>query len=224
MLQKIRQSITAKRSVLIRAATAAGREGDLERKADAEMRLRCLLKLHSTLQAEIAPTERPKLFVSFSVRDASGYYERAARRAAEIGFDVHDGFKRRADANVLTAVRHAIGESAVFLAIMTPELRIKPRRGKSEPDPEYFAPSVWVVEEKGMALGLGKPFRLLVHRSVHPDFWLRTTPGNLHHVFDERSFDAELDDALGALKGRHEELQLASVGVSFPEQERLGGD
>jgi hypothetical protein len=123
------------------------------------------------------------------------------------------------DANVLAAVRNAIAESAAFLAIMTPELRINQRRERGATDARYFAPSVWVVEEKGMALALGKPFRLLVHRSVHEDFWLRTTPGHLHHVFEEATFERELNDALGALRDRYEELRLASVGIPLPDSE-----
>ena len=208
MLTQIRKAIGLKRTKLIQQILKARAEGALELKADAEMRLRFLISLQDRLQNESLPIDRPTLFISYSrtSRDGSGnYYARAEAAARSIGFEVHNGFRRTLDVNVLRAVRSAIAEASTFLAVMTPEIRIAG-------DPETYAPSVWVVEEKGMALGLNKPFRMLVHHSVHRDFWMRTTPGSLHHVFDQDSFDEHLENALQALHRRHHELQLASVG------------
>lgn len=179
------------------------------------MRLRFLISLQNRLQNEAQPSDPPTLFISYSrsSRDtASHYYARAESAAKSLGFEVHSGFRRTLDTNVLRAVRSAISDASTFLAIMTPEIRIAG-------EPETYAPSVWVVEEKGMALGLNKPFRMLVHRSVHQDFWMRTTPGSLHHVFDHESFDRDLENALEALLRRHHELQLASVAPLLLESE-----
>lgn len=68
-----------------------------------------------------------------------------------------------------------------------------------------------------MALALAKPFRMLVHERVHDDFWRRTTPGDLHHKFNDQTFETCLEDALGALVLRHEAKMLATVAVLSPE-------
>jgi hypothetical protein len=198
------------------------------------MRLRFLQSLLNEIEAIPALTAKPKLFISFSKSTGDKYFQVAAQHATSFGFDVLDGFRRTGDVNVLGAVRNSIAEASAFLVIMTPELRISPTKARSphgkrsippvrrpshQPANSY-APSVWVVEEKGMALGLGKPFRMLVDKSVHQDYWLRTTPGHLHHVFDAATFEVHLDNALAALQRRYEEVLLAAVGVptSGPEQ------
>jgi hypothetical protein len=214
----LRRAITTKRAHLVRDAAAAARDGNFARKSDLQMRIRFLLGLQERLQNDARVAERPKLFISFSTKSGAGYYKKASQHASAYGFDVHDGFKRTDDTNVLKAVRNSISEAAAFLAIMTPELKIQGKRQGGK-DPVRFAPSVWIVEEKGMALALNKPFRMLVHRSVHEDFWMRTTPGSLHHVFEERTFEEKLTEAMTALQRRHEELQLASIGLPMPDRD-----
>jgi hypothetical protein len=182
------------------------------------MRLAFLESLRERVSVESNLVDPPRLFISYSKRSGEMYFQQACERASALGFEVLDGFKPTEAVNVLKAVRGAILQSSLFLAILTPELRIDDRR--SEERSGSFAPSVWVVEEKGMALGFGKPFRMLVHRHVHEDFWLRTTPEHLHHIFDDdRSFGLRLDEALGALAIRHEERQLASVGLGLLEEQ-----
>jgi hypothetical protein len=58
---------------------------------------------------------------------------------------------------------------------------------------------------------------LLVHESVHSDFWQKTTPANLHHKFNEQEFDLRVQEALDGLKRRYDELQLISLGLIVAE-------
>jgi hypothetical protein len=48
---------------------------------------------------------------------------------------------------------------------------------------------VWVVEEKGMALARGMTCCFLIEKGVHPAFWQKTTPENLHHLFTPADFE-----------------------------------
>jgi hypothetical protein len=170
------------------------------------MRIRYLLSLKKRVDSASALQSPPRLFVSFSKQHGSVYYEKVKKHAAALDLEINDGFQRTDDPNVLTAVRAAITESTLFLAILTPELAIGGGRKTT------YAPSVWVMEEKGMALALKKPVRLLVHENVHRDFWLRTTPSSLHHVFKKSDFDVHCRSALQALRKRYDEIQLAQVG------------
>jgi hypothetical protein len=197
---------------LIRERNIAKQSGDLEQKADAEMRLSFLRSLRSRIKEETIFSDRPRLFVSYSKINGSTFYARTESRAKEMGFEVLNGFIKTEDTNVLRAIRTAVFECNVFLAILTPELAI----GDAGSAP-WFAPSVWVVEEKGMALGLGKPFHMLVHERVHKDFWHRTTPHQRHDVFSESDFDGHLENALIALNSRYEEQQMASAGITSTE-------
>src|SRR5688572_14278630 len=108
MLPLIRRTIERKRYLLIKQATDARQRGHLGDKADAEMRLRFLSSIQERLHAESALADRPKLFISFSTQHGQRYYEKVAAKATSHGFDVHDGFKRPREANVLRAVHKAI--------------------------------------------------------------------------------------------------------------------
>jgi hypothetical protein len=187
------------------------RESDVDprRKADLEMRINYLTRLRQRYDEPLSHFVDQVVFISYSRRTGLKEYE-IAREIAEqqFGFEVITGFDAREDENVLRVVREGIARAAVFLSIMTPEFEI----GRSaEGGGHVWAPGVWLVEEKGMALALDKPARLLVHQDVHPDYWRATTPEKLHTSFHSAQFTPKVTEALRALMARYEELIIGRL-------------
>jgi hypothetical protein len=193
-----------RRNELIQKAVEASKRGDRVTKADVEMRLRFIKELRESLGIP-SQLSGQTVFISYSHRTGRRFYEITKAIAKEHGFDVVTGFDRQRNENVLRTVMDLIRASAVFLSIMTPEYEIRQANGAEA----RAAPSVWLMEEKGMALAFGKPFRLLVEQSVHEDFWRRTTPDKLHTEFEPVDFEAKAREAVEALTARYEELTLS---------------
>jgi hypothetical protein len=171
-------------------------------RADLQARIRYLNNLRREAEAAVRPTPRQTVFISYSKGTGGQYFEIASKIAAEHGFTVLTGFSNEGE-NVLGVVRDALGKASVFLGIFTPEYNINTIK---ETAPAQTAPSVWLMEEKGMALALQKPFRLLVERTVHEDFWKRTTPDKLHTHFAPYEFHEKAEEAFEALSQRYTEL------------------
>jgi hypothetical protein len=112
-----------------------------------------------------------------------------------------------AHGSVLRNVLGQLRQSSIYLAILTKDIKVQ-HRGQPR-----WSPSVWVTEEKGMALGLEKPFVLVVHRDIHEDFWRKTAPHRVHIVFDDSDFDARLPDILEAVTDRYQEVLLRSLSL-----------
>jgi hypothetical protein len=208
MHRELHRAIKSKRKQLVTAAVRAHRGHEQSDKAQAQLRIRYLDRLLEQLERDELLASTPQLFVSFSREHGEGYAEKVRALAPSFGFEHVTGFDDRRAPNVLSAVRTSIDRSSVFLAIMTPETAMSTRPTGAGSVREVFAPSVWVVEEKGMALALNKPFRMLVHEAVAEEFWQRTTPDNLHHRFNEQTFDERAREALGSLERLHEERDL----------------
>jgi hypothetical protein len=205
LLGELRQQ----RSRLIQEAMEAAESGNLQRKWDKQMRIRFLTKLRQLAEERKVPIDKPSVFISYSKNTGQTYFEVAAKLGREeFGVDIVTGFDSQTGEFVLTEVLKAISKSLLFLSIMTPEYRIETgiSGGKS-----FMAPSVWLMEEKGMALAMHKPFRLLVETTVHPDFWLRTAPNNLHTVFDGSNFVERAGAAFQALMMRYDDMLVRSV-------------
>jgi hypothetical protein len=179
----------------------------LSQKADLETRVRYLNRVHSEWVGELRRLPNPSMFISYTKPKDDNLFEITKKCAEHHGFSVVTGFDndRRTSDNVLRLVRDAIYEASVFLCIMSPVYEIK--RG-NEVD---WAPSVWLIEEKGMALALGKPFRLLVQENISRDFWARTTPEKLHSIFKRELFHDAAEEAVAALVLRYNELLEAGL-------------
>jgi len=197
-----------KRRQLIRKANEAKMEGLSEKKTDLEMRAKYLTSLRRTLADSERQLDSQSVFISYSKRSCGLYFKDAKEIAERFDFQVVTGFDRQKGENVLSEVIRTISSASVFLGILTPDYQIK---SINDNDGMKTAPSVWLIEEKGMALALGKPFRLLVHESVHQDFWLRTTPGVLHTRFTDENFKEKTEEAIEALAIRYDELFLKEL-------------
>lgn len=204
--------IAKARSGLVQQATEAGRRGDHSAKADAEMRVRLLNRLSGELREPLRTASTDlTVFIAYSNSSGKRYYEVAKRIAEEQGFQVIDGFTRNMEESVLKGVLSSIGVASLFLGILTPEYKIGPLEANSSgQDPSQTAPSVWVIEEKGMALALAKPTKLLIQETVHDDFWRRTTPDKLHIKFTEDTFEQKAVEAIDSLHSRFIELMYSS--------------
>jgi len=196
------------RNELLKEAEQARTSGDVRTQLEAGTRARYLVSLRKAIEVVDQPWPGHKVFISYSKATGQAYFEIAAKIAGEFGFEVVTGFDRPQSENVLGAVKEVLNTASVFLGIMTPEYSIRPLNNETA---AKTAPSVWVIEEKGMALALEKPFRLLVEESVHADFWRRTTPERLHHMFTPHDFRDKADHALRALYGRLDDQFLSSV-------------
>jgi hypothetical protein len=124
----------------------------------------------------------------------------------EFAFYVRTGFDYSNIGNILKRVRTGIDETACFLSIMTPRYQVIDQTSTIRTP--VYAPSTWVIEEKGMALALGKPFHLLISRQIHSDFWQKTSPDLKHTVFDDADFEQRSGEALDALNERYTEMVL----------------
>jgi len=129
----------------------------------------------------------PRAFVSYHKTDGAAYYEtlKAAfekrKFEAVSGFDVIPG-----EVIVADKVLHRLRTSAVYVGILTPDVPTADGRG---------APSIWTLEERGMAIALKKPFVLMVHHKVHSSF-VSTSRGYLHHRFTEQDFAQKVQETL----------------------------
>ncbi len=204
------------RSQLIRSAQEAKSDGLHEKKTDLEMRIKYITALRLNLNKPERALALPSVFISYSKRSCGLYFENAKEISEKFGFQVFTGFDCPQEDNVLTEVIRSINKASVFLSILTPDYETKSVDGNNE---MKTAPSVWLIEEKGMALALGKPFRLLVHKSVHDDFWLRTTPGVLHTRFSDENFKEKTEEVIKALLNRYDELLLKELNTPDFEQD-----
>lgn len=203
MTNPIYSAISRQTSLLIAQAREAAARRDTRAKADAEMRIRFLITLRKQVDAASRSYPHQSVFISYSPNSGQHYFEIAAEIAGRYGFEVITGFQKPEAENVLQVVLEAIKEASVFLSILTPEYGIRRLQGAREP---RTAPSVWLIEEKGMALALGKPFRLMIEESVHSDYWKRTTPEKLQTKFTMLNFEKQADVAIRALYQRYHEL------------------
>jgi hypothetical protein len=164
-------------------------------------------------QLDIFP--EPSVFLSFSDNSGANLGKRAITVCQDRGILVKTGFDNEVQAklNVLSAVKEAINSCTLFLGIWTAEYDLVDRGG----DRRRAAPSVWMLEEKGMAQAFNKPFRLLVEDSIHNDFWLKTTPGKLQHRFDKSNFESQLRLAVEALIRRYHERHVVTSLIDLDD-------
>src|SRR5262249_12300165 len=116
-------------------------------------------------QVSIFP--EPSVFVSYS-SSGERFGKQAVKTFLDAGIVAKTGFddELQEKKNVLSAVKDAIGSCALFLGIWTPEYELVEKGSRQN---VRAAPSVWMLEEKGMAEAFNKPFRLLVEETIHND-------------------------------------------------------
>jgi hypothetical protein len=203
--------INQKIDKLIKRATEASRpdQYDHNSKIQAEMRLKFINELALIDRGRTRLIERPSVFISYSRNTGVRYFEKACEACERVGFMVKTGFDETGKGNVLGAVLGSIKESTVYLGIFTPEYTIM---DSTNPTVKQAAPSVWLLAEEGIAIGLGKPFRLLVDDGIHKDFWWKVMPEKVQTIFNGANYQQKLEEAVLALVRRYQEKLALAVG------------
>ncbi|MEK6372879.1 MAG: hypothetical protein AABO58_09295 [Acidobacteriota bacterium] len=177
----------------VHEAIAARKQGGFPEKVAWEARSRYLHTLYSEFRTLADDIEGKVVFISYSVQSGEIYFKHMEELLRQSGFTVVTGFRSHPGdkSNVIKRVRAQIGRSAVYLGILTKEMQVRlsnVKRGRHREDEYRWTPSVWTMEEKGMALALDKPLVLMVENGIHDDFWLKTAPESIHHKFDRESY------------------------------------
>lgn len=202
--KNITHIIKQTRSKVIDRARASAEASDVKSKIEWQNRRQFLDDLYLQFQEkEQATPLLPRVFISYSFSTGVIHYEHLKRQLEQAGFEVVTGFDPAEGdkGGVLTRVLGQIRKSTLYLAILTKEMKV------STPSGDRWAPSVWTVEEKGMALALGKPFVLMVEEGIHEDYWRKTTPEKVHMQFNQQNFYDKADDTVEALKNRYHEAE-----------------
>jgi hypothetical protein len=185
---------------VIRAAAQAKINSDAEAKIEWEYRRKFLDD-----QAEMFQKRKPippakSVFVSFSKRTGGQYFSLLQAKLNDHGFIVNHGFNPVAgdEGYVLKRVLGQINSSTLYVGILTKEMRVISNDGE-----EKWAPSVWLVEEKGMALASNKPFAFMIERGLSQEFWKNIN--NLAQTeFDYLDFLPQSDEVLRILEEKYE--------------------
>jgi hypothetical protein len=163
---------------------------------------------------EDAPFVTPTIFVAYSEsgRELLG---RVKTKCDGLSLDVITGFDAevRRHEVLLNGIMQGIQRAALFLGIWTPEYDLAPEGGTSH---RRASPSVWMPVELGIAVAHRRPFRLLIHNSIHEDYYTKIWGGQPHYVFAEDTFGEYLDECLDYLHGRYHELH-SEAPLTNPE-------
>lgn len=89
-----------------------------------------------------------------------------------------------------------------------PELLTKEHRLIAKDGETLRVPSVWTMEEKGMALAMGMPFLLLLEEAIHNDFWPKTLLEKVHYSFNDHNYLENSRAVSNEVANRYEELVL----------------
>jgi hypothetical protein len=207
----INRLIKEAKNLVVTEAAAAREQGNRLAKVAWELRsdyVRRLTRDFNTIGADQAPRT---VFISYSKRSGEEYFSfmqellRKADFSVVTGFQPHDGDQDKP----LKRVRLALDRSSLYLAILTKEWQVNMPNEEAQ-----WAPSVWTVEEKGMALALEKPVVLMIEKGIHDDFWRKTTPDRVHHVFSANDYREVAESVRDALLDRYKDLMLKDVGVT----------
>ena len=194
---------------MVDQAARANRMHSTAEKAEFERRREYVLDLledFKTLESQVSPPKR--VFISFAKATGEKVFEAVSKRLEEQGFEVTTGFKvdKQDQGYVLRRVLTQMKRSTIYVGLLTKTLEVIVREGE-----RLSAPSVWTVEEKGMALALKKPVILMVEDGIHEDFWQKVLPHRVHHVFNRYNFNEKVDDLVADVSSRYEEAVAREV-------------
>lgn len=193
------------RSKVLERASIAEQSGDPMSRRDCQRRLTFLDRLLREVGGRSADRMPDRsVFISYSLSSGTTYFEVLKSFLEAAGFDVITGFQK-ADGDkgfLLPRVMLQLKRSTIYVGLLTKEMPVKGPQGQ-----EHWSPSVWTMEEKGMALVLGKPFILLVQDGIHDDYWVKTAGERVHFKFTRRNSKAVIREVVDAVKDRYRELE-----------------
>jgi hypothetical protein len=194
------------RSTAIDEAASAKTRQDYQDKVSWESRRAFLDQLSAEFASLGEDASDKVVFVSYSVTSGTERFTRIEPLLKERGFEVTTGFRPHTgdNDNVLKRVQSQLKRSTVYFGLLTKELEVRVPNSSEW----RFSPSVWTMEEKGMALALQKPFVLLVEAGIHEDFWKKTAPERVHHIFTAETFMEQAKAAADAAEERFLEWKL----------------
>ena len=213
MLDRARQNTVNK-------AVEYDNKGEFKKKNSWMLKKKYYENLLKEVKNDFRKTKYPRsVFISYS-KSHKDYFEFIKGKLEEKGFEIITGFERREGTrgNLLKKVLKNLSLSSIYLGIFTAELQVidivdkesdyRSRKTKLKDIEEKWAPNVWTVEEKGMALALGMPFVLIVSEEIHENYWKKTTPGKDHIIFNSESdfYRKKADEAVDEIVDRYTEL------------------
>lgn len=135
-----------------------------------------------------------RVFIAHSERNGTEHKMQLAQMLTNEGFDVVTGFDDAptVQENVLKKVLKHLNSVSVFLGILTPD-------DLADSANRIYAPSVWVTEEKGMALALELPYVLVIDDRVGAQYWQKTVPGQEHYIYNSTNKDEIFGKAVRAV-------------------------
>jgi len=118
-----------------------------------------------------------RIFISYRNKERAKKFYTLLKNGLDIaGFITCTGFGIKENQyRLVESIRSEIQSSSIFIAIFTCEndIIIDDKMAK--------APSIWTIEEKGMALGMKIPILILYDKEIHKKFYTQTT-GNVVHL------------------------------------------
>lgn len=199
----IESVINQARGRIIKLASEADEAGNIRLKIDYQNRRAILDGLLRDLHDQRSGHEPSKsVFISYSTNSGSFYFKSLQEKLKTSGFNVFTGFEKELGdkGNLLGRILRQLRRSTVYLGLLTKEMRVIGPR-----DNYQWSPGVWTVEEKGMAVALGKPFSLLVEEGIHDDYWRNTAPGKVHTMFNKDNFKEKADEIAETINDRYHE-------------------
>ena len=127
-----------------------------------------------------------RVFISYTKNNGQEYYNLLKEKLEKEGFTVTDGFQSstKSAGIVIRSILDQMKSATVYVGIYTKENKIHVK------DKEFWTPSVWTIEEKGMALGLNLPVMLIMEEGIHEDFFSKTT-GSFEHCITKNAYHFE---------------------------------
>lgn len=194
------------RSNVIELATIAADARDLKSRIEWESRrafLDELILLFTKMKEGYRPQKR--VFISYNVRTGGLLFGNIKKELEGSGFEVLTGFQESEgdQGNVLERVMRQLKKSTIFLGIFTKDTEVIGEKGEHQ-----WAPSVWSIEEKGMALALGKPFVIMIEEGIHQIFWSKTTPHKVHYLFNSSNITDVCHTIIQVVNDRYSDILL----------------
>jgi hypothetical protein len=201
------------KSKVITNATIAKTHNDMSGKIKWESRRIYIEKQLAKFEGLRNNTMIPKtVFISYSKKSGIKYFSLVKKLLEEKGFEVMDGFRKpgeRNESNVLKRVIQRIKNSSVYLGILTKDIKSIDPVTKTN----MWSPSVWTMEEKGMAIGLEKPFVLAIHNQIHESYWSKTSGSKQHIIFNSQTdfMSSEAFNIVDEVIDQFEEVSLRFI-------------